>query len=254
MSATTSTTNPVTTSTTNPATTTRPNTTPPATTRPTTIPPTIYTAINEVLSNEDARLNDKALSIENAKTSKQRLISMNDNYSKRMQEYIKIIMVAIVSLLLFLGILLLKTKIPGVPEGFFLVLSIIIISAGAIYCIIIYKNLMNRDPTNFDEINPAAPVVLSQAEIDRALAASNASGDLTGALNLGGCIGPSCCDTTNYGGNKTEWDPNTKKCKGVDAFTSLAEAIGEYSNKNADIIPPQTKAYDEWEYTEYMKI
>lgn len=248
MSATTSTTSPATTSTTNPA------TTPPNTTRPNTTPPnTIYSAINQVLSQEDARLNEKEMSIEKAKTSKQRLISMNDNYSKRMQEYTKIIMVAIVSILLFLGMLLLKNKIPGLPEGLFLVIGIIIISAGAIYSIIIYKNLMNRDPTNFDEINPASPVVLSQAEIDRALAASNASGDLTGALNLGGCVGPSCCDTTAYNGNKTEWDPETKKCKGVDAFTSLAQAIGEYSNKN-DIIPPKTKAYDEWEYTEYMKI
>lgn len=214
---------------------------------------TVYAEINQVLSQEDARLNEKELSIEKAKTSKQRLISMNDNYSKRMQEYIKMIMVAIVSLLLFLGMLLLKNKIPGVPEGLFLVLAIIIISAGGIYCIIIYNNLMNRDPTNFDEINPASPVVLSQAEIDRALAASNASGDITGSLNLGGCTGPSCCDTTDRGGNKAQWDPDTKKCIGVDAFTSLAQAIGEYSN-NDGIIPPETKAYDEWEYTEYMKI
>lgn len=233
-----------------------PNTTAPTTTRPTPTPTanSVYSAINQVLQTEDTRLNAKESSIEKAKTSKQRLISMNDNYSKRMQEYIKMIMVAIVSLLLFLGMLLLKNKIPGVPEGLFLVLAIIIISAGAIYCIIIYKNMMNRDPTNFDEINPASPVVLSQAEIDRALAASNANGDLTGSLGLGGCIGPSCCDTTAYNGNKTEWDPETKKCKGVDAFTSLAQAIGEYSNKNADIISPPTKAFDEWEYTQYMKI
>jgi hypothetical protein len=212
-----------------------------------------YNGINEVLQKEDARLETKKKSIDYAKDSKNRLISMNDNYSKRMQEYTKIIIVVIVSLLLFLGILLLKKKFPSAPDGLFTVIAIIILSVGLIYSYKIYIKIMSRDPNNFDEINPESPVVLSQAEIDKALAASIANGDLTGSLSLGQCVGPNCCDSSG-----TIWNVTQQKCIPAattsQAFTTLAQAIGEYSNKKAGIISPNTKAYDEWEYTEYMKI
>ena len=218
-----------------------------------------YTGINKVLENEDKRLYDKQQSIENAKTSKNRLISMNDNFSKRMQEYTKIIMVAIVAILLFLGTLLLKNKFPGIPDGLFTVIAIIIFSVSAIYCIMLYQKIINRDPTNFDEINPESPVVLSAQQIQNEMAAKAAKGDLTGSINLGGCVGPSCCGSEISGSSvlrKTVWDPIQQKCLAVPtaptaaAFTTLADAISEYSKEGI----PQTKAYDEWEYTQYMKI
>ena len=164
----------------------------------------------QMIQNETARLNQKQQSIDLAKTSQNRMITLNNSYSARYGAYSKIIIVLVVCFLVFIGLMFLHGALPDIPGGVMDLGYIIILSVGFIYCLVIYMDIQSRDPVYFDQINLPPPTMPDSSGANQQMLWKNADmGNLLGGSGLGACMGGSCCD-----GVTTVWDPVNQVCKG----------------------------------------
>ena len=162
--------------------------------------------VQNIVDTEKGRLDEKADSIKKAKVSQERLIELNQSYSKRYGQYIYMLQVIVVALLLLFAISLVKKFIPDFPSGLTDTLTILIIGAAICYCIYIYNGILGRDNMDFDKIASDSPNLLTPAQIEKQLAANQKSGNLLGSVDLGYCFGESCC------GDGSKWDAATQMC------------------------------------------
>lgn len=205
--------------------------------------------VKNIVDIEKGRLDDKADSIKQAKISQERLIELNQSYSKRYGQYIYMLQVIVVALLLLFAISLAKKLIPDLPGGLTDTLTILIIGAAICYCLYIYNGILGRDNMDFDKIASNSPNLLTPAQIAKQLAANQKSGNLLGSVNLGYCFGESCCGVGSKwdaatqmcipdcsGGN---WNSSTKTC--ADACSSDKPNWNSSTNACADACPSEHK-------------
>jgi hypothetical protein len=107
-----------------------------------------------IISNEEGRLNNKKQSVDDAYSSTNRMIKLNDNYQKRTWDYTKIIVVWVGVLALYLIMNLLVQYVPAIPSILTDILVLIALISAAIYSFIIYNNLQNYDKMYYGEITP----------------------------------------------------------------------------------------------------
>ena len=222
-------------------------------------------AVSGIISTEHERLLQKQQGIEQATTSQTRLIQLNQNYSQRFSRYTQIIIIFVVALLLFLGILMIQRNFGILPDGVFEVITILIVVGTVIYSLTIYNEISSRSNMDYKQIATTPPVVLTSDQIKAQTAKSEDSGNLLGSIDLGACIGSSCCAAT------TTWDIDSQKCivqSGFttlqdqftplqDQFTTLQSAYGVDILKDAKkYIGKQyiTKPYEPSEFDSYAKI
>ena len=176
---------------------------------------------SQMLKNEQTRLNQKQQSIDLAKTSQNRMLTLNNSFSARYGAYNKIIIVLVVCFLIFIGLMFIHGAIPAIPSGIMDLAYILILSVGFIYCVIIYLDIQSRDPVYFDQLNLPAPVVPGNAgntASDLNKAAN--SGNLLGSITLDTCIGSVCCDN-----GTTTWDTGTSTCIRKESFATVLDSI-----------------------------
>ena len=185
---------------------------------------------NEVIQNEQNRLNQKQQSIDLAKTSQNRMITLNNSYSARYGAYIKIIMIVVVLFVMFIGLRFLQSSLIFIPSGVMDLIYIIIFSVGFIYALTIYMDIQSRDPVYFDQINLPPPNMPADAASSNLAQIKNANfGNLLGGLQLGTCIGGSCCD-----GTTTAWDTASQTCKPIASVGTSAGVNSEYFTSYSD--------------------
>jgi hypothetical protein len=221
--------------------------------------------VQGIVNTETQRLQSKQASITQAKISQERLIELNQSYSKRYGQYIYMLQVIVVALLLLFIIALVKKFIPVLPDGLTDTLTILIIGAAICYCIYIYNGILGRDNMDFDKISSNSANLLTQAQIAKQLAANQKSGNLLGSVNLGNCSGESCCgegskwDVTTQmcipdcSGGLPNWNSSTKTCE---SFTTLSSAYGlGIMNSSLEKLSQDkaTKPYDVSEFDSYGK-
>ena len=165
--------------------------------------------IQQIISQESDRLDTKSNSIDQATQSQQRLISLNQNYSSRYNQYILMVVVIIVALVLFLGITLIQRNMENPPAGFFTFLTVLIFGGAFVYVIIIYNTIMSRSNMDYDQLNIQTPMPLTGAALTAQQTANTESGNLLGGVMAGDCIGASCCATG------TTWDPTSQSCRAL---------------------------------------
>ena len=210
----------------------------------------IYTRQQEmdaIVNGENARLRTKGSSIDQAKQGQDRLIALNQNYSKRFSQYIQIIVIWAFVFVIFLAISMGNRNFGFLPAGAMEVITIILIGGALIYSISVYTTILQRSNMNYDEISiPPPRTALTAAEIAKQTADNQASGNLLGQLDLGACIGSSCC------ASGTHWNTTTQQCASgelVSAFTTMSQAY---------IIKPfnslATKPFEPSEFDSYAKI
>jgi hypothetical protein len=160
--------------------------------------------ISGVIGSELTRLTNKQNSIEIAENNQKRLIALNQNYSNRINQYLKMMLLVIIIIIAFF---ILKYLSKYVPSTLISLLTIIIIVVGLIYLYKMYTDLSSRDNIDYNIINQAAPISkIGQDAIIRQQQTNANSGNLLGELSITGCIGSECCDIG------TTWDPITQKC------------------------------------------
>lgn len=193
-------------------------------------------SMNEIIEKETDRLSAKSDSIDQAVLGQQRLISLNQNYSNRYNQYIIIIIVIVVALVLFLGITLIQRSMTEPPTGIFTFLTILIFGGAFVYIIIIYNTILGRSNMDYDQLNISTPQPLSVNEIAAQQKANTASGNLLGGISAGdSCIGAACC------ANGTVWDISSQMCIIKDGFSTLQMyPINSQSNSMSGSIQPYT--------------
>jgi len=172
--------------------------------------------VNGIITAENNRLNAKSNSIQQAKTSQDRLIALNQNYSNRYNQYNYIIIIIVIALILFLGITLIQRNMEEPPTNLFTFLTVIIFGFAFIYIIIIYNRIMSRSNMDYDQLNISTPLSAKLNENQQQSASEK--GDLLGSIiSEDACVGATCCKT------KTTWDPTSQSCRAL--CTSLPNKI-----------------------------
>jgi uncharacterized membrane protein (DUF485 family) len=165
--------------------------------------------IDNALITEQSRLDLKKEQVDRAQFNQDRLIAFNESFRKRYAFYNTIVIYIIIILLIYLGIVLLKTYVPIIPPVILDIITIIIFAGAIIYVGKQINELYGRDNMDFDKIDPNSNSVLSQQEIDKIVISSAKSGDLSGymaATNVNRCVGPACC------ADGTTWCEVSNRC------------------------------------------
>jgi hypothetical protein len=189
--------------------------------------------VAEMLNNEQDRLLQKQQNIDNALIGKHRAIALNDAYRLRQEQYtrIKIVIVIVLAICIFISLLARRFQI--IPSMVVILLNIIIVLVGGIYCLFIYSSMTSRSKMNFNELDITGPPVLTTADIKANQAAAAKTGDLLGSINISGCIGSDCCS------DKTKWDASIFKCVPIPAETT-SSLVGTSSTTETTTPPAGT--------------
>jgi regulator of extracellular matrix RemA (YlzA/DUF370 family) len=202
-------------------------------------------SMNQILVNEQSRLNQKQQDIDSAYLGKERAVILNDSYRLRYRQIFKIITVIIVTLILFILLMFASQAFPFIPSAIFELLSIIVVSAGVISIYYLTVNLLKRSKVYFNELNIPPPGANGNS-LTSGTSSSQDSNNLLSGLNLNMCIGSSCCS------DGTTWDSKESICIGStlakSAFTTITDSykLGDFNGK----IPVEANSPNEFsDYT-----
>ena len=161
--------------------------------------------IMNIVQTEKDRLTTKKDDIDAAYIGKQRAVQLNESYRLKYRQFMKILLVIIVTLVLFIVMTFLSKQFPFIPSFVFEILSVFIISAGHFIIYFMMINLLSRSNTYYNELNIPGPTS-GDGTVSTTRAGTSGIQNLFADINLNQCIGSSCCS----GG--TKWDAATSKC------------------------------------------
>ena len=205
-------------------------------------------ALTHLVKEESDRLEAQRKSIEIAKESQERIITLNENSVKRHSEYLKIFALCVVELLFILILSLL-----GIPSSIFMILSIITGSFVVIYASHMYISIISRDNIYFDELSSDAPIQASQNNVRKVDASGNTIDESGNSIGTIACSGNACCSTS------TMWEPKVQKCvKLKEGYSSIGDEsimiIKKNEKKSVLIDNKNVEAFHSSEYKNYSSV
>jgi hypothetical protein len=205
-------------------------------------------ALTHLVKEESDRLEAQRKSIEIAKESQERIITLNENSVKRHSEYLKIFALCVVELLFILILSLL-----GIPSSIFMILSIITGSFVVIYASHMYISIISRDNIYFDELSSDAPIQASKNNVRKVDASGNTIDESGNSIGTITCSGNACCSTS------TMWEPKVQKCvKLKEGYSSIGDEsvmiIKKNENKSVLIDNKNVEAFHSSEYKNYSSV
>jgi hypothetical protein len=187
-----------------------------------------------IVQAESQRLNKKKDDIESAILGKKRAVDLNESYRLRYEQYMKIIIVIIITMVLFIGITFLSKRFPAIPSFVYELVSIAVISVGIFVVYYMTIDMLSRNRTYYNKLNLSGP----NADVGNAIVqgSSNSINDLISGTNMKMCIGSSCCDKGSH------WDAGNAICIGntIAAFTTIKQAYSLEKNCNGGDVKPNT--------------
>ena len=158
------------------------------------------TTIVDVLSDEVDRINDRKIAIDNAEEERKRIIALTSSATERQRAYNNIYAV-IVAMLLGVVIIKMLYRFEFVPDVVLDILIAVVVSAGLIYSLLLYSDIMRRNNMNFSEIDFGDAPTKSQAQLDKEFKDKISSGNLGGIAseNDGKCNGAETIYNKMYG-------------------------------------------------------
>ena len=163
-------------------------------------------AVYTILANEKARLAAKSDSIDIASQGQTRLIQLNTNYKKRYEAYNAIILTVVVALVLFAGLVALRS-VPFIPAVALNLASVALLAATVMYCARRYASIVTRDSIYFDELDTNSNLLKGTGSILQDMCGNGV--DVSGAglsFGMGSCFGQSCCSGNTF------WDSADSVC------------------------------------------
>jgi hypothetical protein len=196
-----------------------------------------------IVQTEKERLDMKKDEIDSAYTGKQRGVILNESYSLRYKQILKIILVIIVTLILFIIIIFISKRFTFLPASIFELLSIIVVSSGIIIVYYLTISLLSRSRVYYNELNlpPPGPVGNTLPTSSNSSEYNKLFKDLTNQIDTNMCIGSSCC------ADGTRWDSGNSTCVGntISSFTTidLSQIKGEF---NGSVKPNSPNEFSEY--------
>ena len=205
-------------------------------------------ALTHLVKEESDRLEAQRKSIEIAKESQERIITLNENSVKRHSEYLKIFALCVVEILFILFLSLL-----GIPSSIFMILSIITGSFVVIYASHMYISIISRDNIYFDELSSDAPIQASKNNVRKVDASGNTIDESGNSIGTITCSGNACCSTS------TMWEPKVQKCvKLKEGYSSIGDEsimiIKKNEKKSVLIDNKNVEAFHSSEYKNYSSV
>lgn len=167
-------------------------------------------AVDNILNAQASSLDARVQNVNNTVTSQQRIVALNDSYSKRVAAYTKMVLLTVFVLTITVLLKILQSKLPFITDGIMTVVYIVAFSVCIIYAWLVNADINSREKTDFDKLNLAPPKGLTNLSADQQaqIAASAVSaGDLSGLLP-GMCIGADCCKDIEG----VAWDNDAQQC------------------------------------------
>ena len=182
-----------------------------------------------LVDNENQRIQTNIQRVEDNLITKKRMVEFNENIRLRTEQYNQIMLTFVLAMGLVLVIVIGGRLIPFVPEFVLQGLIVIIGVATAIQIFTIYVNMQARSHMNYNELHLDKPALDTPEEIQQNKANAAASGDLLGSIDIGGCAGPACCDSSN----NVVWNESSRKC--VQGFENMDDFLMERLKYNKNI-------------------
>ena len=156
--------------------------------------------IVEVLNTEVTRVNDRKTAIDNAEEERNRIIALTSSATERQRAY-NTIYAVIVAMLLGVVIIKMLYRFEFVPDFVLDILIAAVVSAGLIYSLLLYSDIMRRNNMDFSQIDFDDAPAKSQAQLDQELKDKIASGNLGGIAseNDGKCNSAETIYNKKYG-------------------------------------------------------
>jgi hypothetical protein len=155
-------------------------------------------SMNQIVSNETIRLNDKKQTVDNAYSSQQRAIYMNENIQKRYSAYTKIIIIWVIAAFVLFILNLIEPYMTFLPPLFFPLKYITIFSTVFIFSFIIYMDIQKHERLDYDR--------LYNKPLDASFSDISGYSDSSYNYSMAGCINEECCATG------TVWDSSSGTC------------------------------------------
>lgn len=202
--------------------------------------------MKDIVENENARIQTNIQRVEDNLTTKKRLVDFNENIRLRTEQYNQILYTFVFAAVVIIAIVIGSRLLPFLPEFISQVLIVIIGAAAAIKIFIIYSAMHSRSPLNYNELYLDKPIVDTPEKIQEKLAAAAKSGDLLGSIDIGGCIGAACCDSSN----NIVWNKTSRKCTYQAPFGNMNEFTIERLKYNKNVVSPNAPS----EINTYSKV
>lgn len=185
--------------------------------------------VKALVDNENQRIQTNIQLVEDNLITKKRMVEFNENQRLRTEQYNQIMLTFVLAMGLVLVIVIGGRFIPFLPEFVLQGLIVIIGLATVIQMFTIYSNIQARSHMNYNELHLDKPAVDTPEEIRQNKANAAASGDLLGSIDIGGCAGPACCDSSN----NVVWNESSRKC--VQGFENMDDFLMERLKYNKNI-------------------
>jgi hypothetical protein len=195
--------------------------------------------MNEILTQENERLNQKKVGVDDAITSQRRLIELNESYRKKSVQYINILLVIIIVTILYVLLIIIRRNFPIIPKMVFNLLIAALFAIGILVIISISTKIKKRDEMNFDKLAFVPPPDTS----GNIYTSGNTTTSSVGSTY--DCVNGNCCTD-----GTTIWDNATKKCV-KQGFTLLSDA---YESGNNSISEMQRLPYFPTGFDYYSKL
>lgn len=110
------------------------------------------TTVEDLLNSEVNRLNERKTAIDEAEEERRRVAFFNSSAVERQKAYNNIYLVIVVMMFIVV-IIKMVYQIGIVPDAILDILTALVISAGLIYCIILYDDIMRRNNMDFSRFD-----------------------------------------------------------------------------------------------------
>ena len=155
---------------------------------------------NDNLATEVNTIQTQIDNVNSTISSQQRVISLNDSYSKKVSAYTRLILAFVFALAIAVLLNILKSKFEVIPSLVITLAYMILFSGSVVYAMFVLSDIYSRDKMDFDKLDLDPPDEVSKVIQKVKPVDSNLD------LLPGYCIGRDCCTTA------MAWDNENNKC------------------------------------------
>lgn len=202
--------------------------------------------MKNLVENENARIQTNIRRVEDNLTTKKRMVNFNENIRLRTEQYNQIMYTFVFTVVLLIAINYLNSMLPFLPLFISQGLIAIVGAAGVIKIYMIYTNMQARSRMNYNELDLEKPVVETPEQIAQKIAAATRRGSLLDSIDIGGCMGAACCDSSN----NIVWNTTTRKCTYQASFDNMNMFDIERLKYNKNVVSPNAAS----EINTYSKV
>uniref|UniRef100_A0A6C0D502 Uncharacterized protein n=1 Tax=viral metagenome TaxID=1070528 RepID=A0A6C0D502_9ZZZZ len=206
-----------------------------------------------IIDTEKTRLDNKKTGIDNAYTTQQRLIELNESYRQKNMKYINILIIIIITIVIYLALLIIDRTVSFIPSVVMDSLKTLLFMITFIIICIMIAQINKRDPMDYQKLLFVAPTDMSNNNTNTS--STDASYNTANGTDNAGCRQSECCS------DETEWNNDLLLCipreppgGEISGFTLSSQICGNNNCKKSEYDNVKYIPYTPYEFDSYVKI